>query len=59
MPDETQAAPPAEAPVVDEWAGYQPTARLRFVKRDELRILQQRWDHHEGAQRWRDVPLED
>ena len=54
MADET-AAP---APVVDEWAGFQPTARLRFRKAEDGKtLLEQRWDHHEGAQRWAVVPL--
>lgn len=36
---------------------FEPTMELRFVKRDERRILQQKWEAVSGREEWRDVPL--
>lgn len=51
----------------DHWTTSQVTSALRFVLRDERRILQQRWKLTEGKDgqfggvnvryEWRDVPL--
>jgi hypothetical protein len=41
----------------NDW--WRPTVQLRFVKRDGIRILQQKWISALGEIVWSDVPLEE